>query len=613
MKNVLKERLAARVTVFDGAMGSELYRRNFFVNTSYENLCLTHPDVIKSVHTAYKTAGAEVLLTNTYGANFNKLNKFGLGDKLEAINRAGVALARKVAGPDILVGGDAGPVGDLPPGVEYSLKQRVAILLEQISVLAEENCDFIMFETLSSRIDLETMVEAVNGLKLEKPYIASCMFEANGTLPDGTAPEEIFELLKSAPIQPTAFGLNCGLGPEPMLAVAEKVIPLSPYPVIVQPNAGEPKHVDGRMISMCSPEYFATYGMRYVTLGAAGIGGCCGTTPEDITNLARWINPMARTVQQNDIFAVSRHSDPEQEEVPVPERSTLAEKLSRKQWVNTVEIVPPQGYKLEQTIEKAIFCREAGFDAINIPDGPRASSRLSTLVTAYKILQEAGIEPVLHQCCRDKNLIGMQAELLGCAQLGVSNILFITGDPPKLGDYPFASGVFDLDSIGMIKLQKRLNRGLDVSGRTIGTVTQAFFGAGADPNAIDFAREIRRTREKIESGAQFIVTQPVFDAASLMRFMDAVPELADIPLIAGIWPLASLRNAEFMKAEVPGVVVPDEIMKRMGAAATKEEQRQTGIDIARETIAKIRSRVAGVQTSAPFGNVKTAVAVAFGK
>ena len=279
-------------------------------------------------------------------------------------------------------------------------------------------------------------------------------------------------------------------------------------------------------------------------------------------------------------------------------------------WVTNVEIVPPQGYQLEQTIEKAKICRDAGFDAINIPDGPRASSRLSTLVTAYQIQAQAGIEAILHQCCRDKNLIGMQAELLGCAQLNVNNILFITGDPPKLGAYPFASGVFDLDSIGMLKLQKRLNQGLDVAGKSIGTVTKAFMGAGADPNALDMDREIRRTREKIQAGAQFIITQPVFDVEPLLRFMDAVPELATTPLIAGIWPLASLRNAEFMKAEVPGVVVPDAIIERMGRPATKEDQRKVGIEIAREAIAAIRDRVAGVQVSAPFGNVNTAIAVA---
>ena len=609
MENRLKARLENRVAVFDGAMGTELYKKNFFVNTSYESLCLNNGDAVRSIHVAYRDAGAEIITTNTYGANFNKLNKFGFGDKVAEINRAGVALARKAAGPDLLVAGDIGPVGELPQGVEYDRKQKSAILQEQLAVLAAESCDFILFESFSTKDDILVMLDAIQALELEKPYMLSCKFDEKALLTDGTTAVEVFDLLKAAPIQPTAFGINCGIGPEPMLFVVEKIVSISPYPVIAQPNAGSPKTVDGRMIAMCSPEYFATYAMRYVALGVKGVGGCCGTTPEDIANLARWVHPMAKTLTQKDIFTEKTEAAP-QEEFPVAQRSTFAEKLMAGKWVTNVEIVPPQGYLLEQTIEKAKICRDAGFDAINIPDGPRASSRLSTLVTAYQIQAQAGIEAILHQCCRDKNLIGMQAELLGCAQLNVNNILFITGDPPKLGAYPFASGVFDLDSIGMLKLQKRLNQGLDVAGKSIGTVTKAFMGAGADPNALDMDREIRRTREKIQAGAQFIITQPVFDVEPLLRFMDAVPELATTPLIAGIWPLASLRNAEFMKAEVPGVVVPDSIIERMGRPATKEDQRKVGIEIAREAIAAIRDRVAGVQVSAPFGNVNTAIAVA---
>ncbi len=608
-ENLLKKRLENSVVVFDGAMGTELYRKNFFVNTSYESLCLTHQDAVRGIHMAYRNAGAEVLTTNTYGANFNKLNRFGLGDKVAEINRAGVMLARKAAGSELLVAGDVGPVGELPQGVEYDKFQLAAIQQEQVAALAAENCDFILFESLSAKLDVEIALLAVSNLNLEKPFVISCRFTEAITLSDWTTPEEVMAMLAENP--PAAFGINCGIGPEGMLPIAEKIIRISPYPVIVQPNAGAPKTVDGRMISMCSPEYFSTYGMRYMALGAKGVGGCCGTNPDDIANLSRWIHPMAKMVDQNKIFTEVTEAEP-QEEVPVADRSSFAEKLVQKQWVTNVEIVPPQGYALEQTVEKAKICKEAGFDAVNIPDGPRASSRLSTLVTAYQIQQQAGIETILHQCCRDKNLIGMQAELLGCAQLNVNNILFITGDPPKLGAYPFASGVFDLDSIGMIKLQKRLNCGLDVAGKSIGKVTHALIGAGADPNAIDMEREIRRTREKIQAGAQFIITQPVFDVEALLHFMDAVPELAETPLIAGIWPLASLRNAEFMKAEVPGVVVPDSIMARMGAADTKEDQRKTGIEIAREAVEAIRNRVAGVQISAPFGNVKTAIAVATG-
>jgi len=298
------------------------------------------------------------------------------------------------------------------------------------------------------------------------------------------------------------------------------------------------------------------------------------------------------------------------EPVPTKDKSTFAGKLISGEWVTSVEIVPPQGYMLEQTVAKAAQCKAAGIDAINIPDGPRASARVSPMVTASRIQKEAGIEAVLHFCCRDKNLIGMQADLLGCASLGINNILFITGDPPKLGDYPFASAVFDMDSIGMVKVVSRMNRGADIGGKLIDPPTKTLIGVGADPNAIDMAREIRRTREKLDAGAEFLITQPVFSVDALLKFLDAVPELSKIKVIAGIWPLASYRNAEFMRNEVPGVVVPDSIMERMASASTKEEQRAEGIAIARESVKSLRGKIAGVQVSAPFGNVSTAIAVA---
>jgi homocysteine S-methyltransferase len=299
---------------------------------------------------------------------------------------------------------------------------------------------------------------------------------------------------------------------------------------------------------------------------------------------------------------------PLKEPVPLAGRSRFGAKLARGEWVTSVEIVPPRGYALDPILEKSAQCKAAGVDAINIPDGPRASSRLSPLITAHKIEEIVGIEAVLHICCRDRNIIGMQAELLGCAAVNVRNLLFITGDPPKLGDYPYASAVFDADSIGMVKIQARMNRGVDLGGKPFDPPTQAVIGVGADPNALDMARELRRTREKVEAGAEFIITQPVFDPAALLRFLDAIGDLG-IPVVAGIWPLASYRNAEFMRNEVPGVTVPDAILERMARAKSKEDQTREGIAIARESVAAVRSRIRGVQVSAPFGNVATALAV----
>lgn len=609
MTDMLKKRLEEKILIFDGATGTEIYRRNFFINTSYESLCLSAPNVVREIHQSYKDAGAEVLTTNSYGANFNKLNKFGLGDKVAEINRAAVKLAREIAGNELLVAASVGPAGELPPAVAADINKVASILEEQISVLMAEGADFILFESLSGLRDLECALKAIEQLGQDIPFVVSFALDRNAESKTGETAARLLDVLEKSKVQPTAVGLNCGTGPEPMLSSLEILMPICHYPVIAQPNAGVPKSVEGRMMYMSSPEYFTTYAVRYLALGVRGVGGCCGTGPEHIKDMARSVNPLAKAARASSIISTKDITAPLKDAVPREQKSSFAAKLAAGKWVTTVELVPPQGYLLEQTVAKAKLCREAGFDAINIPDGPRASSRVSPLVTAYKIQTGAGIEAILHFCCRDKNLIGMQAELLGCAAMDINNILFITGDPPKLGDYPFASGVFDMDSIGMVKVQSRLNRGIDIGGKAIDSVTKAHIGVGADPNAIDMQREIRRTREKIESGAEFIITQPVFDTVPLLKFIESVPELKNIPLIAGIWPLASYRNAEFMRNEVPGVTVPDEIMSRMAAGKTKEEQRLEGIAIAREAVAAIRGKVAGVQVSAPFGNVHTAIAV----
>jgi homocysteine S-methyltransferase len=392
-----------------------------------------------------------------------------------------------------------------------------------------------------------------------------------------------------------------------LLSCVEHGIKVVDRPLVVQPNAGVPKEIGNRLLYMCSPEYMASYARRYVELGVRGVGGCCGTAPEHIREIAQSVKPL--TKRRVKIEAVAREDGvQEREPSDFQQRSRLAWRLANGKWVTTVELVPPRGYDLGRTIERARSCHRHGVDAINVPDGPRASSRLSPLLTAAEIQRQAGIETILHFCCRDRNLIGMQADLFACAAAGVRNILFVTGDPPKLGNYPFASGVFDLDSVGLVGVQERLNRGIDIGGQEIDPATHAVKGVGADPNAIDMEREIRRFREKVDAGADFAITQPVFDPDALLRFLDRIQAFS-IPVIAGIWPLASYRNACFMKNEVPGVVVPDEIMARMEAMDSREDQRRVGIEIAREASARVRAGVAGIQVSAPFGNVDTALAV----
>ncbi len=607
--DLLQKKLDDHVVIFDGAVGTEFYKRNFFVNTSYEGLNLTAPKVVTEVHQSYVKAGAEVLTANTYGANRKKLARYGLAEQTREINAAGIRLAKAAAeqGEHILVAGSIGPVGiEVVGNGAISHEEAVAVLGEQICAIQDAGADFLIFETLSSRAETRCAGEAAKKYA-NIPVVFS--FAVNRELETrlGEQLGTLLTMIEESGVQPVALGLNCDIGPEPMLEAVEKLVPLSKLPLIIQPNAGMPKQVDNRMIYMCSPEYLTTYAIRYVNLGVRGVGGCCGIGPEHIREMARSVQPLAKTVTKPAI-EVAVVVDELQEPVPLRNKSRLAAKLANGEFITTVEITPPRGYDLTATIEKAVICRNAGIDAINIPDGPRASSRISPIVTANEIQTRAGIEVVLHCCCRDKNLIGMQADLLGCAWQKINNILFITGDPPKLGDFPFASGVFDVDSIGILKVASKLNRGVDVGGKSIGAPTSMLCGAGADPNALDWDRELSRLRDKIAAGAEFIITQPAFAVEPIMKLIEAISDLKT-PVIAGIWPLASYRNAEFMKNEVPGVVVPDEIMARMAAYESRDDQRKVGIEIAREAVEKLRSVLAGVQVSAPFGNVNSAIAV----
>ncbi|MBM4148053.1 MAG: bifunctional homocysteine S-methyltransferase/methylenetetrahydrofolate reductase [Lentisphaerae bacterium] len=607
--NKLRDALLERIVIFDGAIGTEIYKRHFFINQSFESLSLSNPEVILEIHSSYRDAGAEVLTTNSYGANYVSLSRFGLGERVREINQRAVELARMAGGADTLIAGSAGPIGDTPHDTGMDEDRRTDMLTEQVEVLRAAGADFIIFETLASVRDVKTAAEAA--ARVRAPYVLSLSVDRLGESSRGETMAQLLQPVRAAAFAPTALGINCGEGPESSLAALEILVRQADLPIIVQPNAGVPKHVEGRTLYMTSPEYFSTYAMRYADLGARGVGGCCGTGPDHIRSLAAGIRPKRAGGFSGRIKAPdSGEKAALKPAAPTAEKSALGAKLAAREWIATVEIVPPRGYDLSDVLAKSAACREAGVDAINIPDGPRASSRISPIVTAARIL-DAGIEPILHFCCRDKNLIGMQADLLGCAALGIRNILFITGDPPKLGDYPFASGVFDADSVDMAGIQARLNRGVDLGGKPIDPPTMTLIGVGADPNAIDMEREIRRTRAKVEAGAEFIITQPVFAPEALLRFLEAISAFR-VPVIAGIWPLASYRNAEFMKNEVPGVTVPDTIMRRMAAAKSREDQKAEGITIARECVTAIRPHLQGVQVSAPFGNVQTALAVLAG-
>ena len=604
--NEFTDFLRHQLVIFDGAMGTELYRRHIFTNRCYDEICCSDPKLVLDIHLAYLKAGADVITTNTFGANAISLAQYGLAPKTDAINAAAVKLAKEARdsqkwGRDILIAGSIGPV----TLNRTSPRQRIMAYIQQAKALLENGVDFIMFETFPSRA---ASIEARTAMTELPPDTA---FVVSHSMPDEDAESAVrsritFDSNDPLP-KPAAHGFNCGIGPQRMLKVVEQAVKVTTLPIIVQPNAGSPQSVDNRMLYLCDPEYLATYAVRYAALGVNAIGGCCGTTPEHISELANSVKAMgkAKPVVEISVETSTLERIPQK---PLAERSRLGAKLASNKWITTVEITPPRSWDFTKIIEKAQICKDAGIDVLNLPDGPRASPRLSPLVTAIKIQDTVGIETVLHVCCRDLNLIALQAQLLGCAAAGVNNLLFITGDPPKLGNYSFASAVFDTDSIGLAKLQTSLNEGIDAGGVRIAPPTAACFGCGADPNAIDFDREIRRTHEKIEAGASWITTQPVFEVKALERFLDAIAD-THVPVIAGIWPMASLRNALFMKNEVPGVIVPDWIIEKMSQSDDQAGQLAIGIEIARQTLADIRPRVAGVQVSAPLGNVTTALKV----
>jgi homocysteine S-methyltransferase len=600
----LAELIRERVVVFDGAMGTELYGRHHFVNVCYDELSVSRPDVVKQIHRENKAAGADVLTTNSFGANRYKLAGHLLADRVVEIASAAAEIAREVAGDELYVAGSVGPLGQpIGPG-GISANEAIEAFAQPIRGLKEGGADFIIFETFSRRDEMLLAVRAAQREGMD--YIACLALGVHGLSRHGETIEEFFAPFPDYLPAPLMIGVNCGVGPSEMLDLLTGFVPCAPFPFLVEPNAGAPRLVSDRMIYLTTPEYLSTYAMHFVQLGARAVGGCCGTGPDHIRVLAQGVKQIHGV--HLDLDECTRPEVAPVEPMPLAQKSRFAAKLARGEWVTSVEIVPPLGWDLTATLDKAAACHEAGVDNINIPDGPRASSRISPLITAMEIQNRVGIEAVLHLTCRDRNIIGMQSDLLGAFAAGIRNLLIITGDPPKLGDYPFATAVFDLDSIGFTRVAARLNRGIDVGGWPVRPPTAFLLGVGADPTHLDQEREIDRLAQKAAAGAEYVITQPVFDVEVLLRFLERVKHLK-LPILAGLWPLVSLRNAEFLNSEVPGVTVPDALLARMAKAATKEAGRAEGIAIAREIRDAVRPHVAGIQVAAPFGNIQTALAV----
>ena len=601
------DRMSASPLVFDGAMGTVIYNRGIFINTCYDELCLTRPDLVAEIHREYVEAGADVIETNTFGANRIKLRNHGLADRVIAINQAAVRLARSIAGSDIMVAGSVGPcLSASQKWMADKAEEIEAAFAEQIQTLAAAGVDLIQLETFVHIEELQLAAAVAH--RSGKPVLACFSVRSGDETALGTRVQAFASTLNTDP-NVDMIGLNCGVGPAQTYEAAELILPLLSKPLVCLPNAGLPRDVEGRMMYLSSPEYFTSYAKKIIQLGARGIGGCCGTTPDHIKEAAKAVKSLSG-VKHHRHIEVFQPETTTVTVVPPSEKSRFARQLLSGQKVTSIEMLPPKACDVTGLVEKARQCKACGIDVINIPDGPRASARVSPMVASIAILQQAGIEPVLHYCCRDRNLIGMQSDLLGAQVAGVRNILIITGDPPKLGDYPDVTGVFDVDAIGLTQVATNLNHGRDIGGNIVNPPTALFLGVGANPAAISPDQEFQRYAAKLAAGAEFAITQPVFDPEALFRFLDRLDTLPRrIPVIAGVWPLVSFKNAEFMRNEVPGVTVPDSVMERMARCKTKEEGIEAGIAIAQEICSAIEDRVAGWQVSAPLGRLDIALKV----
>jgi methionine synthase / methylenetetrahydrofolate reductase(NADPH) len=604
----LLARLKQSPVLCDGAMGTLLYAKGVFINRCYDELNLSQPDLIRGIHHEYLQAGAEIIETNTFGANSFRLARHSLADKVRDINRAGVRLAREAAKSfDVWVAGSVGPLGTrIEPLGKTSFQEARDAFRAQIEALAEGGADLIILETFGYLEEIRQALLAVKDVSSKLPIVAQVTIDEDGNCLDGSDPETFAP--KLAEWGADVIGCNCSVGPVAMLEAIERVRAMTSLPLAAQPNAGIPRSVEGRNIYLCSPEYMASYARKFVAAGVRVVGGCCGTTPDHIRNMKSALRVGEARGRTGAAHPSSSQTTPVAvPAVPLETRSPIGAKLARGEFVTMVEIVPPKGTDIRKELEGASFLKSVGVDAVNIPDSPRASARMSNQALSLLIQRDVGIDAILHYTCRDRNVLCIQSDLLGAAAVGIRNLICITGDPPKMGNYPDATAVFDVDAIGLVNIVHNLNRGLDLGGNPIGTGTGFVIGVGANPGLTDLDEEIRRFEYKVQAGAEYAVTQPVFDMRLLENFLRRI-EHCRIPVIAGIWPLVSVRNAEFMKNELR-VSVPDAILERMARAQNPEAARGEGVAIAREMLIAARQIVQGAQISAPQGRYSSAVDV----
>jgi methionine synthase I (cobalamin-dependent)/5,10-methylenetetrahydrofolate reductase len=616
MSDRMQQMFGDRTILCDGAMGTTLYARGVYINRCYDELNLSQPELVRSVHEEYLQAGAEVIETNTFGANSFRLLRYGFQDRVFEINRAGAQLAReaveqladKQAGK-AWVAGAVGPLGvHLEPLGKTGLDEARAAFAEQIRGLADGGpgvgVDLLMVETIVALNEAEQAIRAARAVAPDLPVLAMITVDDEGNCLDGTAAEDAAARLTA--MGADAIGCNCSAGPATVLTAVERLAAATSLPLAAMPNAGMPRAVDGRNIYLCSPEYMASFARKFLKAGAQFIGGCCGTTPNHIRAIKSAMRAVesqktSKPAQAREIIVTATPP------APIEQRSLIGRLIHEGTFVTLVEIVPPRGIACGRELEGAAMLAGLGIHAVNVPDSPRASARMSAQSLCIQIQQKTGIETVLHYTCRDRNVLSIQSDLLGASSIGLKNILCLTGDPPKLGNYPDATAVFDVDAIGLVNIVRRLNHGLDIGGNAIGASTGFTIGVAANPGVPDVDNEVRRFAYKVEAGAEYAITQPVFDLRILEAFLKRI-EGFRIPVIAGIWPLTSLRNAEFMKNDLR-VSVPDSILLRMQQASAPELARAEGVLIAQEMLRAARSMVQGVQVSAPFGRYSLAAEV----
>src|SRR6266436_4126185 len=599
-------RLKNAPVLCDGAMGTLLYSKGIFINRCYDELSVSQPELIRNAHHEYLQAGAEVIETNSFGANALRLERHGLADKVAEINLAAARLAKDTAKSfDAWVAGSVGPLGiRIEPLGKTSFQEARDAFRQQIAALLEGGVDLIILETFGYVEELHQALLAARDLNPNVPVVAQVTVDEDANCLDGSTPEVFAPRLESWGAD--VIGCNCSVGPVAMLDAMERVRAATTLPISAQPNAGIPRSVEGRNIYLCSPEYMASYARKFVAAGVKLVGGCCGTTPDHIRVMKSALR--AGEAKAARVQVATPHPSPAAAPTePIEKRSGLGQKLASDEFVTMVEIVPPKGTDIRKEVEGARFLKSVGVDAINIPDSPRASARISNQALSLIVQRDVGIEAILHYTCRDRNVLCIQSDLLGASATGIRNLICITGDPPKMGNYPDATAVFDVDAIGLVNIVHNLNHGLDIGGNPIGAGTGFVIGVGANPGLTDLDEEIRRFEFKVQAGGEYAVTQPVFDIRLLENFLRRI-EHCRIPVVAGIWPLVSVRNAEFMKNELR-VSVPDSILERMQRAPTPQAAREEGVAIAREMLVAVRHTVQGAQISAPQGRYSSAVDV----